>query len=159
MPRASKPKVTGPYADTKVHYLKSQGEIGALLSKNGVQDTRFTNLSSIGQLILEFTRPQMLPDGREIRPAVRILVPDINDDNRNQKHRLLYWFLKSKFEALEAGLVEFIEEFFPYMLVPHGDRVATIYEVLGARYTQALASGQVPDLQLLPGPRGGEVRP
>ena len=52
----NKPKPTpAPYANTKVHYAKTQGEIIELFDKYGIQDVRITSMGSAGQLILEFT--------------------------------------------------------------------------------------------------------
>lgn len=139
-----------PYANTKVHFAKSQGEIVELLDKYGIQDVRFTSMGSAGQLVLEFTCPVEIQ--KEWVPAsVRIVIPGITDKNRNQLHRALFYYLKSKMEALNFEFVEFVKEFFPYLVTrDNSGRPTTIYDYLGPQYKVALASGQNQVLNLLP---------
>jgi hypothetical protein len=139
-----------PYANTTVHYAKTQGEIIELFDKYGIYDVRFTSLGSTGQLILEFT--YMIEIKKQWVPAsVRIVIPNITEKNRNQLHRALFYYLKSKMEALNFEFVEFAKEFFPYLVTRDNvGRPLTIYEFLGPQYKQALASGQNHVLNLLP---------
>lgn len=139
-----------PYANTTVNYAKTQGEIIELFDKYGIQDVRFTSLGSAGQLILEFTN--MVEVQKQWVPAsVRIVIPNITDKNRNQMHRALYFYLKSKMEALNFEFVEFVKEFFPYLVTrDNSGRPTTIYDYLGSQYKLALANGQNHVLNLLP---------
>jgi len=139
-----------PYANTTVHYAKTQGEIIELFDKYGIKDIRFTSLGSQGQLILEFTN--MVEIQKQLVPAsVRIVIPNITEKNRNQLHRALFYYLKSKMEALSFEFVEFVKEFFPYLVTRDSSgRPSTIYEYLGPQYKSSLASGQNHVLNLLP---------
>ena len=145
----AKEKLT-PYANTTVHYAKTQGEIIELFDKHGIQDVRFTNLGSAGKLILEFTN--LVEIQKKMVPAsVRIVIPNITEKNRNQLHRALYYYLKSKMEALSFEFIEFTKEFFPYLVtLDDTGRPTTIYDYLGPQFKLALASGQNHVLNLLP---------
>ncbi|WP_040412077.1 hypothetical protein [Desulfosporosinus sp. OT] len=139
-----------PYANTSVHYAKTQGEIIELFDKYGILDIRFTSLGSSGQLIFEFTN--MVEMQKQMVPAsVRIVIPNITEKNRNQLHRALFYYLKSKMEALSFEFVEFVKEFFPYLVTrDDAGRTTTIYDYLGPQYKLALAGGQNHVLNLLP---------
>lgn len=133
-----------PYAGTKVPWMQTQGHIIALLGKHGISDYRFVGLGSRGMIGLEF---RWVPHPEQPGLTVRIVVPDVTDENRNARYRALYWYLKSKFEALQFGFVEFVREFLPYIVTGSGQ---TVYEVLGPRIAQALESGELPDVLALP---------
>lgn len=149
MPSKSKEK-PAPYANTTVHYAKTQGEIIELFDKYGIQDVRFTSLGSQGQLVLEFTQLVEVQE-QPVPVSVRIVIPGVNEKNRNQLHRALYYYLKSKMEALSFEFVEFVKEFFPYLVTrDEFGRPTTIYDYLGPQYKLALASGQNHVLNLLP---------
>ena len=138
------------YANTTVNYTKTQGEIIQLFDKYGIQDVRFTNLGSAGKLILEFTN--LVEIQKKMVPAsVRIVIPNITEKNRNQLHRALFYYLKSKLEALSFEFIEFTKEFFPYLVtLDDTGRPTTIYDYLGPQFKLALASGQNHVLNLLP---------
>ena len=139
-----------PYANTTVNYAKTQGEIIQLFDKYGIQDVRFTSLGSAGKLILEFTN--LVEIQKKMVPAsVRIVIPNITEKNRNQLHRALFYYLKSKLEALAFEFIEFTKEFFPYLVtLDDTGRPTTIYDYLGPQFKLALASGQNHVLNLLP---------
>ena len=140
-----------PYQDTEVNWLKSQGEIGALLEKYGIKDFQFSSISTQRVLVLQFVHPTKGKDGVTVQVPVRITIPNVRGDNRNQMFRLLFYWLKSKFEALNFGLVEFEEEFFAHLVVPDGyGNTTTIYRRLAPQYMEGLASGRVPELNLMP---------
>lgn len=153
MPRKTD-KGPAAYRDTDVDYMKSQAQIGKLLEKHGIIDSQFTTLGSEGKLVLQFKRPSVI-EGQSCEVGVRIEVPNLTAKNRNQLHRALYHWLKTKFESLEFGFVEFEQEFFAHLVIPGpGNRPTTIYELLGPGYRQGVLTGQVQELQLLPG--GGD---
>lgn len=139
-----------PYANTTVHFAKTQGEIVELFDRYGIQDVRFTSMGSVGQLVLEFT--YLVEIQKQWVPAsVRIVIPHITEKNRNQLHRALFYYLKSKMEALTFEFIEFVKEFFPYLVtLDNSGRPTTIYDYLGPQYKLALASGQNHVLNLLP---------
>lgn len=139
------------YERTKVNYLKTQAEIGALLARYGVTDSRLTYLGSQKALVLEFTKKERLLDGEVGQVAVRIAVPGVTEANRNQLFRALYYYLKSKFESLNFGFLEFTQEFFPHLVIPRpGGGSQTIYQALGQEYQRGLLGGRIEEFKLLP---------
>jgi stress-induced morphogen len=159
--RTKAPPGPTAYKDTPTNYLKTQAEIGRLLEKHGIIDTRFTMVGSLGQLVIEFAKPETI-EGQQRMLGVRIVVPNLTAKNRDQLHRALYHWLKTKFESLQFGFVEFTEEFFAHLvLTDRAGRTTTMYEQLGPGYRQGILTGQVQELQLLPAGDGrygaGEV--
>jgi len=107
-------------------------------------------MGSEGRLILEFTN-QVEVNKQWVPASVRIVIPNITEKNRNQLHRALYYYLKSKMEALGFEFIEFVKEFFPYLVTrDNAGRPSTIYDYLGPQYKSALVSGQNHVLNLLP---------
>jgi hypothetical protein len=146
----AKPKDSGPkaYAQTKVHYAVTQGEIVALLEKYGIEGVRWTNKT--GEVILEFIK-EFEVDGDKKPVGVRLMVPNLNARNRNQLHRALFYYLKSKFESLEFEFIEFVQEFLPYLLTDDGaGKLVTVYEKIAPAYIGYLTTGESQGLRLLP---------
>lgn len=152
-------KTIKAYKTTKVNWAKSQAEIVHLLERKGIKDIQFTFLSSVmanrSQIATE--KDTSVLDTRFIIPysphglGVRILVPNITEENRNQMHRLLLWYLKSKFEAVESGLVEAMQEFLPHLLIEDKEgKMATMYQIIGPQYLKALESGEQGEIKMLP---------
>ncbi len=142
------------YKKTSVHWGKSQADIGKLLNKYGVLDTRFTFLQSRNELICEFNYPTVIEE-KEICAGVRILLPVPNIQNseqaKNQIHRALFYYLKSKFEALSFGLVEFMQEFMPHLIVTDKQgNSRTLYQIIGPQYNKGLLTGQQGEIKMLP---------
>lgn len=77
-------------------------------------------------------------NGRTV--AFRLTISYEDDRERKQRLRALYWYLKTKVEAVQFGLVDLEQEFLPYLLT---DNDQTIYERLG-----------VSKLPLLEAPKG-----
>ena len=129
------------YKTTQVHWGKSQANICKLLSRHGVQDVRFTLLESQGSIICEFNYLGEI-DGHNTTFGVRVQVPIPSGRDaerlKNQAHRALFYYLKSKFEALSFGLVEFVKEFLPYLVIPTKTGTTTVYEAMGAKMKQGL---------------------
>lgn len=144
---------TNAYKQTTVHWAKSQGQIAALLEKNGVQDIRFTFLQSKNELICEFNYPSEL-DNKPVSYGIRIVIPIESSDDKlkNQIHRALFYYLKSKFEALNFGLVEFVKEFMPHLVITDkSGNTKAMHEVILPQYKKALISGKQTDIKMLPG--------
>ena len=124
-----------PYEDSKVTVEKSQRDIKSLLARFDVQATRFTSYPAY--TVLEFVR------GTEAgtRTSYRITIqpklgekPGLStsawDRAERQVWRVVYWWLKAKVEAIEFGLVEFEQDFLPYMLLQGADgRSRTMTEI------------------------------
>ena len=144
---------TKAYKQTKVNWGKSQAQITKVLEKQGIQDVRFTFLQSRKQLICEFNYPTEIKN-KKVDIGVRILVPvpDWIDSEkaRNQIHRALFYYLKTKFEALDFGLVEFAQEFMPHLVIlnKQGDS-RTMYEIINPQYEKGLLSGQQGEIKML----------
>lgn len=147
------------YKTTKVNWARTQGQIVELLEKKGIKDIQFTFLSTEkahqNKIITE--EGTFALDTRFIIPyspqgiGVRILVPNITEQNRNQMHRLLLWYLKSKFEAIESGLVEVIQEFLPHLVIQDKEgKMATMYQIIGPQYMKSLESGEQGEIKMLP---------
>ena len=147
------------YRTTKVNWARTQGQIVELLEKKGIKDIQFTFLSAekANQARVVTEEGSSVLDTRFIIPysphgiGVRILVPNITEQNRNQMHRLLLWYLKSKFEAIDSGLVEVMQEFLAHLVVEDKQgRMATMYQIVGPQYQKALESGEQREIKMLP---------
>jgi len=124
------------YEDTSVSIDKSQAQIRKLLNKFNVKAIRFTSYPSYA--LLEFMREvsdkQYVPYRITVEPKVRDWARNSArelDRAERQVWRVAYWWLKSKLEAIEFGLVEFEQDFLPYMLlqdsVGHEETVAKVF--------------------------------
>ena len=144
-------RIVRAYKTTKVNWGKSQAQITKLLEQQGVRDIRFTFLQSQNQLICEFNYPTKL-ENKDVNVGVRILlpIPDIDEKAKNQIHRALFYYLKTKFEALNFGLVEFMQEFMPHLLInePSG-RQRTLYQIISPQYNKGLITGQQGEIKMI----------
>jgi len=149
-------KLPSSYRSTTVHWGKSQANIMRLLSKHGVLDTRFTMLESRREVICEFNYPCQI-ESKNVNLGVRIQVP-LPDEGRNrdgdriknQAHRALFYYLKTKFEALDFGLVEFIQEFLPHLtLIDKQGRQATMYQMVEQKLKKGYITGTQSGVKLL----------
>ena len=136
------------YKATTIHWGKSQADICNLLQKNGISDTRFTVTATC--TICEFNYPQ-----KQGIASVRISVPipESRDTEKmkNQLHRALFYYLKTKFEALNFGLMEFMQEFLPYLVIKNSDgKSMTMYEAIAPQYKESLITGQQGAIAMLP---------
>lgn len=152
------PKRTA-YEDTKVDVHKTRGEIDRLLYKAGATGTAWMEgehpqYPGRRVIALRFVRPEgKAPD--QVQLAVRVMIPVPVDKDpkrqeqiRRQYHRHLYYYLKSQLEAVEFGLVQFTEAFLPHLEMGNG---LTVYQQIGPQYLQAIRTGEIQMLALLPG--------
>lgn len=147
-------KELNSYKNTSVNWAKSQGEIGKLLDKVGIKDVRFTFMSSQDSVICEFNYLTEI-DKKSVSIGVRILLPlksnGDQEQSKNRVHRALYYYLKTKFEALEFGLVEFVQEFMPHLVITDkSGQTKTLYEIIAPQYNKGLITGQQGDIKMLP---------
>lgn len=146
-------RTTGAYQHTSVGWGKSQADICKLLGKQGIKDTRFTMMESQGQLICEFNYPTEI-EKKPVNIGVRILLPlpEAKDMEKakNQIHRALFYYLKTKFEALNFGLVEFLQEFMPHLVI-YNKRggTSTLYQIVGPQYKKGITTGQQGEIKLI----------
>jgi hypothetical protein len=146
-------RTVSSYLQTSVHWGKSQADICKLLGKQGIKDTRFTVLNSENKLICEFNYPTKIEE-KSVNIGVRIVLPlpEAKDPEKakNQIHRALFYYLKTKFEALNFGLVEFIQEFMPHLVIhdSHGGS-GTIFQIVGPQYKKGIKDGKQGAIKLL----------
>lgn len=153
------------YRDTSVPWGTTQGQIVKMLADRKIYDVQFTNVSAETAkrsgldmpdntiaIMLVFQKEEILDNGLHGTIPVRIIVPGIDTDNKtlNQYYRLLYWYLKSKFEAIDTGLVEFAEEFMAHLQISSGNAFGRLWDRFKTGYYRAIGSGQMPDANLLP---------
>jgi len=141
------------YKNTSVNWGKSQAQIGKLLDSAGISDVRFTFMQSQQSIICEFNYPEEI-DGKTMNIGVRIIIRIPEHKNpeqaKNQVHRALYYYLKSKFEALDFGLIEFMQEFMPHLIVHDKQgRTQTMYQMIAPQYEKGLISGEQKDIKLI----------
>src|SRR5258708_3458851 len=106
-------KVTKRFENTSIHWTRSQADIVKFLQNQNITNIRFTN--SDKGIVLEFVAM-----AKELnRPIpIRMAFPNPRNDEKetNRLHRVLWWYLTNKFEALKSGLVEEItREFLPFI--------------------------------------------
>jgi len=144
-----------PYATTGIPPEKTQFEITKMLKEFGCEAIRWTELK--GELpVLEFSfeveiRGVLKKVGVQVKPT-RIMVkkgPTYDRkivSNDAQSMRLLFWWLKSKLEAVMFGLESFEREFMSHVLfrLPSGET-----KQLGEEMERALAEGESPTMRLL----------
>jgi len=117
------------YKTTQVDYVKSQVQINKLLSLNGVKDIQHSIIQNKAQIV--FIK-ELNIEGKTMKVGVKIVVPEVENKNKNQLYRALFHYLKSKFESLTFGFVEeyneaFAKEFMPYLIADkQGRTVADI---------------------------------
>jgi hypothetical protein len=103
------------YEGTDVPVTRSLAGLEDLLERRGVTDRRVTRTASL--LAIDFNWP-LMDERRKVRAllGVRMVVPWPADEReRRRMARLIFWHLKSKLEAVEAGLLTFEEEFLPHL--------------------------------------------
>jgi hypothetical protein len=138
------------YKNTKVHWGKSQAKIMQLLSKQGIVDVRFTMLESRNIFVCEFNKTI---EDKSAGVRIQIPIPDAKDREqvKNQIHRALFYYLKSKFEAMDFGLVEFLQEFMPFLVIQNkAGRQLTMGEAILPQYQKNLKTGQQEEIKMLP---------
>lgn len=154
------------YKNTSVNWAKSQAQLMMYLESKDCLDVRFTNISwetaeqrglimdqDTYAIMIEFFRLSKLESGVSGKVPVRVLIPNIpnNEKQRNQAYRLLFWYLKSKFEAVETGLVDFEQEFLPHLMIKDKSGfVGRVWDMLKKPYENMLAGGTSDFYQALP---------
>lgn len=155
------------YRNTTIHWSKTQGEIMRLLEQRGIKETRFTNLSGetmaragvemeadTTAIMVEFFKNIQDSNGVGGTLPIRIVIPNIPDEEkyRNQAYRIFFWYLKTKFEAIDTGLIEFEQEFMPHIAIGKGSGIGTLWQAFKQRMLPAITSGQAADIKMLSNP-------
>ena len=126
------------YKNTKVDYIKSQMQINQLLEKNGIKDFQHTQSKDSGTIVF---LKELEVENKKIKVGVKITLPDLAEQTRNQLYRALFYYLKAKFESLTFGFVEeyneaFVKEFMPYLVTDKNGR--TIADLVIPKLNNAL---------------------
>ena len=154
-----------PYADTKVPAEKSRGEIERLLRKYNAQGVRWTRMGS-DPPILEFIF-DIVVNGIQKQIGFRIVPPVINIKKRSEgrygslvisrneeaEMRLLWWFLKSKLEAVSSGMESLEEALMSKILVALPDQaghvqVTTVGEEIRRQLVNPERKGLLPSFRI-----------
>lgn len=151
------------YEETSVLVDKSKTQIEKLLKKFNVKAIRFTSYPSYG--LLEFVREvgdkQFIPYRLTVKPKVREWARNSSselDRAERQVWRVVYWWLKTKLEAIDFGLVEFEQDFLPYMMLTDNQgRSDTVDHIFFERLAGRIGSADDPFRGLRPAlPEGRE---
>ena len=152
------------YKNTSVNYMQSQAKIGKLLEDRDIKETRFTNISfetarraglimeeGTTAIMLEFFKPTQIADGLSGTIPIKIIIPNIpdNEKQKNQCYRIFYWYLKTKFEAVDTGLVEFEQEFMPHIALGKGNPLGNLWNSFKDKLLPGITSGRQADINLL----------
>ena len=120
-----------PYANTKIAPEQTKAEIEKLLKDHGIMDIQWTTYQ--GESTLKFLfrvtikgvekevmfafRPPMIQMKKKQYSRQNYRYEKIIMDNAPVSYRLLYWYLKSKLEAVQFGLETVEKEFMSHILV------------------------------------------
>ena len=142
-------KTHNPYQHTTVNYMKTQVKVSELLRKYDIVDTRWTNMKD--QVIFEFNKMVEI-ESQERLAGVRIVIKGVDEGNRNQLHRALFYYLKSKMEFLDFGFIEFLQEFMPHLILTNkSGQSITAYQLFKPQYEKGLISGKgAGEVKMLP---------
>jgi len=151
------------YRKTSVPWTTTQGQITKMLNDQSIFDVQFTTISAATAaqsgltmdpdtvaIMLVFQKEVQLPDGRAGNVPVRVIVPNVSANKMNQYYRMLFWYLKSKFEAIDTGLVEFAEEFMAHLQIADRSGISRLWDRFKGNFYKAIGNGQMPGANLLP---------
>lgn len=130
-----------PYADTDVPYEKTKAQIELILKSYGIKGLRWTSMEGEDD-VLEFI---VVADIHGVKKQIGIAVKPphiyikkrspgrgiVNTENINQEYRLLFYWIKSKIEAVMWGLSTIEKEFLSEvtMKLPDG-RTTSVGEIV-----------------------------
>ena len=123
------------YASSTVSPSRSREQVEELLIRVGAAGFRWE--SSVGFPGHEVLEAALLWEGSKLAFRIRVRFED--ERQRKQKMRALFWYMKTKIEAIQMGLVDLQHEFLPYLLTQSG---RTVYEELGGADMKMLAAPQ-----------------
>src|SRR3990167_5588745 len=161
-------KTVKSYKNTSVHWSRSQAEIQKLLERYDIDESRFTSLNyetlakagfetdrdSVA-LMIEFFKITNLANGVGGKVPIKIVIPNIPNEEKfkNQAYRIVLWYLKTKFEAVETGLIEFEQEFMPHIALGKGTGLGTMWSLFKDKMLPAITSGERSDISMLEAPK------
>ena len=126
------------YKNTKVDYVKSQVAISKLLNNNGIKDIQHSSYADKAQIL--FIK-ELKVEEKLMKVGIKIVVPEVEERNKNQLYRALFYYLKAKFESLTFGFVEeyneaFVKEFMPYLIADRQGR--TVADIVLPKLNKAI---------------------
>lgn len=127
------PTTLKSYSNTTVSPAQSRQNVEDLLVKVGAKGFRWA--STVGYPGREGLEAVIEWEGRPL--SFRIEVSFKDERQRRQLMRALYWYLKTKIEAVQLGLVDLEHEFLPYLLTTEG---RTVFEQLQDSLPKMLAA-------------------
>lgn len=152
MPRsARKPKA--PYANTEVSVDTSRAQIDKLLADNGAEAVSWTTAWRVGKVALRFVvrtrkgqlvqfevEPPTFKIKRKSWDALKGRSVESEEPNWPQAMRMLYFWLKAKFEGVKWGLREVEREFLNELAVTDREGRET---TVGRLAERSLESGEM----------------
>ncbi len=127
------------YANTSVSAGRTKEAIEELLHRVGALGFQWDSgipLLKASENACGFEQVSALIEWHGRRMGFRLRIEYANSDQeRRQRLRALYWYLKAKIEAIEFGIVDLEQEFMPYMLAASG---RTLYDELGGEHMKLL---------------------
>lgn len=130
------------YQDTNVTVERSQGELRKMLLRYGADQFAFFESGEYaevafrhGLLGVRMRVPISPPSEAEVRARAKSrrvgqdkAVAGRFEQEHKRVWRVLYWLLKTRMEAIEAGVETFEQAFLAHLLDPASDR--TVYEAM-----------------------------
>jgi len=142
-----------PYQDTTIGVAKTQQALIDLLEKRSIHATRWTTYPDL-------VRFEFQPKKEGIAYRIEMKIEKAysarqTEQMRRATFRIVYWYVKSKLEAIDAGLADMEREFLPYMITG-ADRVF-FQEVEDAMKNGARTLMLGAESPLLPEGRGQDI--
>lgn len=146
-----------PYANTKIAPEQTKAEIETMLKEHGIVDIQWTTYQ--GDTTLKFLfrvtirgvekevmfafKPPIISMKKKQYSRQNYRYETITTDNAPVSYRLLFWYLKSKLEAVQFGLETVEKEFMSHILValPGGKETT-----LGESLTKVVEMVKLPQL-------------
>lgn len=130
------------YQDTNVEVERTQMELAKMLRKHGADQFGFSESHDLAELafrkgalavrmrvpIRPMTEAAARALARERKQSMDKAVGARQEQEARRVWRVLYWLVKSRMEAIEAGVETFEQAFLAHFLDPQSDR--TVYEAM-----------------------------
>lgn len=136
-------KIHRKFEGTTIHWTKTQTQLMEFLNKEGIKNTRFTNMDE--GVTLEFIAYEKASK-RPIPIRMKLPLPKNDEREINRIYRVFYWYLTNKFEAVRSGIVEEItREFLPFIAYKTKNGFdTTLYEALKEEGNAILGDNSFP---------------
>lgn len=156
------------FKNTTIDWGRTQGDIIKLLELRGIKETRFTNIGyqtainagivmekNSSAIMLEFMKPIALDGGVAGVLPVRIIIPNIPNDEKlkKQAYRIFWHYLKNKFIGIDSGLIEFEQEFMPHIALGKSNGIGNVWNTFKQKMLPSIISGKNADIHLLEPPK------